>query len=117
MEKHPPLQRLKQKLTKENLWLYILSLLREREMYGYEIRKYIKERFGFSSAVVTAYVVLYKLQVEGYVETKWQKSPIGRPDRKYYSITEKGIELLNMAKKYLAELFEKLFKEKISVQD
>lgn len=111
MESHPPLQRLQQKLTKENLWLYVLSLLSERKMYGYELRKTIKEKFGFSPAIVTAYVVLYKLQMGGYVKTEWQKSPLGRPDRKYYSITEKGIELLKITKEYFKNLYACLFKE------
>jgi len=105
----PALERLINKLTKENLWLYILRLLQERPMYGYEIRKEIKERFGFNPAVVTAYVVHYKMQVEGLVTTKWEKSSRGRPDRKYYEITPEGEELMKKAKRFLKDLLEKIF--------
>ncbi|MDQ1281141.1 MAG: PadR family transcriptional regulator, regulatory protein PadR [Thermoproteota archaeon] len=60
--------RLVTKLTKENLWLYILKMLMERPMYAYEISKGMNERFGFSTATVTVYVVLYKIQKEGFIK-------------------------------------------------
>ncbi|MHA1506115.1 MAG: PadR family transcriptional regulator [Candidatus Asgardarchaeia archaeon] len=108
-EKDRPLMRLKEKITKENLWIYILTLLKKRPLYGYEIRKLIREEFDFAPAMVTSYVVLYKLQKDGYVTSEWQKNPIGRPQRKYYKITPKGLKLIEEAKKYLTDLFEKLF--------
>ncbi len=42
------LNRLMIKLTKENLWIYIVKLLMERPMYGYEIAKEIRERFNIN---------------------------------------------------------------------
>jgi len=60
-------QRLVRKLTKENLWLYILSLLKEGPLYGYEVERMIEKRFGFRPGKVTCYVVLYMLQKEGLV--------------------------------------------------
>ena len=46
-----PLARLKRKLTKEILWIYLLNLLKEREMYAYEIRKELERKFGFKPAI------------------------------------------------------------------
>ncbi len=97
-----PMKRLKKRTTREILWIYILRLLKEREMYAYEIRKKLKERFGFSPAMVTSYVVLYRLEQEGYVEV------IPRGDKKYYRITEKGEELFNQGLSYLKEIVERL---------
>jgi len=34
-----PLNRLKSKTQKEILWVYILKLLKERDMYAYELKK------------------------------------------------------------------------------
>lgn len=87
-----PLARLKKKTTIDNLWLYILSLLTEGPMYAYEINRRLGNRFGFSAGEVTAYVVLYKLEKSGYVETEWKNA--GR-QRKYYRITAKGRKLLS----------------------
>jgi len=103
-----PLKRLIKKTTVENLWIYILSLLKEEAMYAYEIPKKIKERFGFEIGNVTAYIVLYKLENSGYVETKW-KSENNR-QRKYYTITENGKKLLNEGTSYLEGLLKKIRK-------
>lgn len=97
-----PLQRLKAKTTKEVLWIYLLKLLKEREMYAYEIRSKLKENFGFEPALVTSYVVLYRLEKGGYVAAEW------RENKKYYKLTEKGQELYKQGIEYLDALFEKL---------
>jgi DNA-binding PadR family transcriptional regulator len=109
MKQEKALKRLKLKITKETLWIYIARLLQERPMYGYEIREHIRERFDFEPARVTAYVVLYSLQREGIVESKMEKSPLGKPSRKYYTLTEKGAILMRDAKKFVADLSSKLF--------
>jgi len=85
-----PSKRLREKLTTENLWLYILSLLRSRDMYGYELREAIHTRFGFKPGNVTAYRVLYALKRRGLVEIV-NKESSGR-ERKYYKITVTGKE-------------------------
>lgn len=100
--------RLLRKLTKENLWLYILRMLTYRSMYAYEISKQLRGRFGFSTATVTVYVVLYKMQREGLIEPCGEKSVLGRPDRKYYEITEKGRRNLESGIKFLEETLKKL---------
>jgi len=97
-----PLKRLKQKTTKENLWLYILTLLKEKPRYAYELKKEIKDRFNFSVGRITSYMVLYKLEKKGYVSAKWESGK-KRP-RKYYTITAKGGEILKEGKQYLKEL-------------
>ena len=93
-----PYQRFHNSITKDNLWIYILKLLEESELYPYEIRKKIKEKFGFMPGNVTAYVVLKKLRVGGYVE-KGKSLKSGGPQRTYYMITEKGKKELEKAKK------------------
>jgi PadR family transcriptional regulator PadR len=85
-------ERLLRKITKENLWLYILKMLMERPMYAYEINKKLKETFGFSTSTVTVYVVLYKMRREGLIQTGEEKTVLGRPVRKYYELTDRGSE-------------------------
>ncbi|WP_456368959.1 PadR family transcriptional regulator [Thermococcus sp.] len=107
-----PLERLRNKVTKEVLWLYILRLLRERPMYAYELKEKIKEAFNFEPATVSSYVVLYKLEKDGYVSAEWQETTSGKPARKYYKLTPKGEELLNNGIEFLEEMLKKLREEK-----
>ncbi len=106
-----PLERLKEKMTKEVMWLYILRLLQERPMYAYEIKKQIRDRFGWEAATVTSYVVLYRLKTDGYVTTEWVETAEGRPNRKYYAITEKGRMLFKEGLVFMEEIMRKLFGE------
>ncbi|ASJ00145.1 PadR family transcriptional regulator [Thermococcus gorgonarius] len=105
-----PMERLKIKITKEVLWLYILSLLKERPMYAYELKQRIKENFGFEPATVSSYVVLYKLEKDGYVTSEWQENETGKPLRKYYRLTPKGEKLLEEGVAFLEEILSKLKK-------
>ena len=107
-EKYSPVERLKKKLQIDNLWLWILKLLEKDEKYAYELRKEISERFGFTPATVTSYAVLYRLEREGFVRTT-TKSRF--PSRKYYQITEKGVNALKQAKQIFEEISHILFEE------
>jgi len=99
--------RLKKKTTAEMLWPYFLKLLKERPMYGYELRQEIQKRFGWKPATVTSYMVLYRLQRDGYVTMEW-KEQRGRPARKYYKITKKGEELFREGVKLIKDLYVKI---------
>lgn len=59
-------------------------------MYAYEIYKTIHGQFGFTTATITVYVVLYKMQREGLIQLAEEKTATGKPERKYYQITKKG---------------------------
>lgn len=101
------IRRLQKKTTVEMVWPYFLKLLKERPMYGYELKQEVNKRFGWKPATVTSYIVLYKLQRGGYVTMEWREQ-IGKPARKYYKITKKGEELLREGIKYLKEFCSRL---------
>lgn len=100
--------RLFRKLTKENLWLYILKLLTERSMYAYEIAKMIAIQFGFSIATITVYVVLYKMLNEGLIKINKEISDDVRSDRRYYVITEKGEKTLQDGRELIRNFLSKI---------
>ncbi|MHA1243071.1 MAG: PadR family transcriptional regulator [Candidatus Heimdallarchaeota archaeon] len=102
-------KRLKKKISIDNLWIYILRLLLEKEMYGYELKESIKNRFGFEPATVTSYTILYKLEKDELVTSYVKDNPEGRPDRKYYTITEEGKKAMKEAKGLFEEIFGKVF--------
>ena len=86
-----PIDRLEKKVQKENLWIFVLSLLNRKERYGYEIRDLIRKNFGFLAGNVTAYKVLYLLEKGGYVSSK-------KEGKRYYKITASGREQLKKSK-------------------
>lgn len=97
-----PLERLQKSNTKENLWLYILSLLKERELYGWEIRSLIEKKFNFRPGLITPYRVLYRLQGDGFVKSELKER------RRIYKITEKGKKELEKAKNFYHEIINKI---------
>lgn len=98
-------ERLVEKLTKENLWLYILTMLKEKPMYGYEIAGKLRTEFNIPIATITAYVVLYKMEREGLVERSMEhpKAGGGRVNirKVYYRQTDRGREMLEKGIEYL----------------
>ena len=102
-------KRLKKRVTIDNLWMYILRLLQEKEMYGYEVRESIKKQFGFEPATITSYTILHRLQEDNLVTAFVKDNPEGRPDRKYYTITPEGERAMQDAKKFLNEILTRVF--------
>ena len=98
-------ERLVNKLTKEMLWIYILRLLQERPLYGYEIKQLVTKRFGFSPATVSGYAIIYRLQRDGLI----QSQASSESTRKYYEITEKGIEAMKLARDFLSSTISRVF--------
>src|SRR5579862_9438626 len=67
----------------------VLALLREREMYGFELTRALAEADELVTSEGTVYPLLARLRGEGLVDTFWQESSQG-PPRRYYRLTEKG---------------------------
>ncbi|MFH0862019.1 MAG: PadR family transcriptional regulator [Candidatus Altiarchaeota archaeon] len=103
-----PIQRLIANTTTNCLWPYILALLKTEPVYAYLIQDMVKERFGFEVGQVTAYMVLYKLESNGYVQTEWRS--VENRQRKYYKITPIGSKALEDSIDYLAKTAQKLGK-------
>ncbi len=93
-----PFERFSRSLTSDNLWLYILTLLKSEAMYPYKIREMVEGKFGFRPGNVTAYIVLKKLESGGYVRASKKEKDQG-PEKTYYEITEKGLKELRKAAK------------------
>jgi len=79
------------------LTMVLLSLLEEGEMYGYQLRKTIRERTKgrFAPWEGTLYPILHELEEMGVVESEWRSSSEG-PERRYFRLTTpKGKKLLD----------------------
>lgn len=69
------------------LELCVLSLLRGRDRYGYEISEYLSRHIDIADG--TVYPLLRKLKADGLVTTYLQEES-GGPPRKYYKLTQLG---------------------------
>ncbi len=69
------------------LELCVLTMIKKRDYYGYEIVEEISQKFAISEG--TIYPILRRLTEEKYFETYLQESNSG-PPRKYYRITKLG---------------------------
>lgn len=96
-----PIERLRKSNTIENLWLYILSLLKEQKIYGWEVPAMVEKSFKFKPGRITPYRVLYRLEKAGFVKSKIEKR------RRVYQITERGKKELESGK----DLYKKLLKD------
>ncbi|MDB0600599.1 PadR family transcriptional regulator [Tenacibaculum maritimum] len=82
-----------QKLYKGSLQTIILKLLTENtKMYGYEITQKVKKITEGELKITEGalYPALHKLEEEGLLEVEVTK--VGNRLRKYYKLTESGIE-------------------------
>lgn len=71
----------------------VLAVVAEGETYGYEILARL-EKSGFESLLEgTLYPVLTRLEKKNLILCRKEKSPYG-PIRKYYSVTDVGIQAL-----------------------
>jgi DNA-binding PadR family transcriptional regulator len=93
-----PFERLQKSNTKENLWLYILSLLKEGSIYAWQIPKVIEEKFNFKPGRITPYRVLYLLERNDFVKSELKQR------RRIYKITEKGEKELEKAKNFYRKI-------------
>ncbi|MBF9016890.1 MULTISPECIES: PadR family transcriptional regulator [unclassified Oceanispirochaeta] len=69
------------------LEICVLSLIKSRDYYGYELVQSITENISISEGSI--YPLLRRLSKEGLFET-YLKESAGGPPRKYYRITEEG---------------------------
>lgn len=71
------------------LELCVLSMLFKKDCYGYELVNEISKNIEISEG--TIYPLLKRLKDEGFFTTYLEESQEG-PPRKYYKLTELGIE-------------------------
>jgi len=73
----------------------LLAIIKNKEVYGYELAEKL-ESYGFHSfSEGTIYPLLMRMQKEELVTSTFKKSTAG-PKRKYYSLTPKGEEELEL---------------------
>ncbi len=87
--------KISKELIKGSTSILVLSVLKDKDLYGYKIIKEIQLRsekvFDFKEG--TLYPVLHALEIEGCLESYWDEYENRK--RRYYHITRKGKKCLN----------------------
>ncbi len=85
----------------------VLSLLKKKDQYGYELVQTTSKIIEISEG--TLYPLLRRLKKEGYLKTYLKESKEG-PSRKYYQLTNKGKEKEKKMKTEWKNFVEKIKK-------
>ena len=85
-------------ILKGSLEIILLSLLRNKPMYGYEISKTIKSLTENSLIIGegTLYPALKRLEEKNLIENYFIELDTSKKKRKYYKITQLGLNELNL---------------------
>lgn len=90
---------IEKQLKKGVLEIIVLKLLTGRDMYGYELMQILDQKSSgyYRLKEGSLYPVLYRLEDNHLIKSYW-KSEEGRKaiPRKYYAITDKGKEMIDI---------------------
>ena len=80
-------------LRKGALEMAALASLWQGRLYGLEIIRFLENHSSMALAEGTIYPILNRLKMEGMLTSEWVEAEAGHP-RKYYSLTEAGLQRL-----------------------
>jgi DNA-binding PadR family transcriptional regulator len=93
-----PIERFKKTATEGNLWIYILTLAKDREVTQDSVASGIFEKFGFLPNTMMVSLVLMRLKRQGMVTNERNAG------KKAYKTTERGREELRRAREFFCQL-------------
>ena len=73
----------------------ILKIIGRNSIYGYDLMSILNERETLSTTEGTIYPLLRRLEKNGLLRSFWKDSAPGTPPRKYYDLTEDGVQTLS----------------------
>jgi PadR family transcriptional regulator PadR len=85
--------------------IHILHHANEGEIFGVAIMDELR-RHGYSISAGTLYPILHSLEAEGYLTRR--NNVVNGKVRKYYRITDKGVNALEEAKPKIKELVDEV---------
>ena len=80
-------------MPKNYLMAWLLVMLKDYNLHGYEIMKELKEKFNVITDPATVYRALRQLERDGYISSWWDPKEQG-PARRIYTITDSGCAAL-----------------------
>ena len=90
----------------------VLNVLKNDELYGYELIEKIKNQTKIKIAEGTLYPLMNRLKKEGLAQSEWVEQDSGIP-RKYYTLTSEGKNTLKAMHNYWQQLDQSIEKFKL----
>lgn len=89
-------QKYEQQMKKGVLEMLVLRLLSEGEKYGYQLISELKEKSGgmFLLKEGTLYPILYRMEDDGLVVSRWSEPKGKEVSKKYYRLAQEGQDTL-----------------------
>lgn len=89
-------EKYERQMKKGVLDMLVLQLLTAEKKYGYQLIMELREKAGdiFGLKEGTLYPILYRLEEEELVESRWFEAENKQMPRKYYLMTDKGQQTL-----------------------
>jgi PadR family transcriptional regulator PadR len=78
---------------KNYLMAWLLVMLADQNLHGYEIAKELNQKFAVAADAGTVYRALRLLEREGYISSWWDPKEQG-PARRFYALTDAGAAAL-----------------------
>ncbi len=91
--------------------MHILHHTAKEKVYGTEFRDELA-RHGYDISFGTLYPIFHRLERDGFLKS--ENVNVGGKIRRYYEITPKGKEVLELSKGRAKELFLELFEEELN---
>ena len=90
-------QKYEQQMKKGVFEMLVLKLLKKEEKYGYQLISELKSESDglFLLKEGTLYPILYRLEDDGLVISRWSQPGGKEGARKYYEITDMGRQVLD----------------------
>ena len=109
-------EKYERQMKKGVLDMLVLQLLAKEKKYGYQLIMELREKSGdiFCLKEGTLYPILYRLEDEGLVESRWSEAENKQLPRKYYLMTDKGrqaLEEVYLSWRQIADGVERVMEE------
>lgn len=101
-------------ILKGHIDTILLSLLRSKTMYGYELARLVREKSEdkFELKEATMYLALKRLEKGGFIESFWSDGNSGGGRRRYYRILPSGQQKCHAKQqewKFMKEIFDTFY--------
>ena len=109
---------LSKEVLKGHIDTLIVSILNEKDCYGYEIAKTVKAKCNnmFELKEGTMYLALKRMESKGFIESYWSQEEGAGGRRKYYKMTDLGRETYQLKKQewfFIKEVMKSFLGEEI----
>ncbi len=74
----------------------VLSIISRKPVYGYDLMSLLNGYEALSTTEGTIYPLLRRLEKNSLIQSFWKETTPGTPSRRYYELTENGVQTLEM---------------------